>query len=236
VAKFVDLLTSRLDCLKVGVSDFVSRELELKLGSPILTIWNGVTVRDFNRYPSRIRSGDADIYILVLGRLHPVKGHLFLLEAIASVVRRQKISGAHFHIVGSGSLYTSIETRISELGLSGTVVLHGGTSEVEKYYAAADGFLSCSSNEGFGLSVLEAMSYGLPCALSSIEAHKFLAQDTGAIFFDPYKSDDLQEKLVEFIDSFSNRSTIHAISNTSFQRAGDFNVQTQARIFWQSIG
>jgi glycosyltransferase involved in cell wall biosynthesis len=44
----------------------------------------------------------------------------------------------------------------------------GNSNDVRKYYSIADAFTLTSSSETFSLAALEAMAYGLPCALTDV--------------------------------------------------------------------
>lgn len=65
-------------------------------------------------------------------------------------------------IVGDGSCRDDLQSRARELGISGDVVFAGYQREVTRWLQAMDCYLITSDDEGLPLSVLEAMSCGLP--------------------------------------------------------------------------
>ncbi|MET0394948.1 MAG: glycosyltransferase family 4 protein [Chitinophagaceae bacterium] len=72
-------------------------------------------------------------------------------------------------MVGDGELRPAMEQFIQDNGLAGKVVLTGfvNQSQIPHYYAAADFFVMCSGlGETWGLSVNEAMNFGLPVVIS----------------------------------------------------------------------
>ena len=71
-----------------------------------------------------------------------------------------------FKILGDGPLYDEIDNLIKVKGLN-NVKLLGNCKNVYKYLFDADIFLSCSLYEGLPLSILEAMSIGLPIVASN---------------------------------------------------------------------
>ncbi len=114
------------------------------------------------------RSSD-QIAILTVGRLHPRKGQVFIMEALAALPEalRQKVS---FWIVGTGNkrgygtrLRNLAKTMDFEVTFCGDVT----NDELEDLYARASIFSMTSVNfrksvEGFGLVYLEAAAHGLP--------------------------------------------------------------------------
>ncbi len=71
------------------------------------------------------------------------------------------------------------------------VILTGAIEDVETYLRASSLFISASHHEGIPISVLEAASNGIPCALSNIDGHKTLYKDDNFYLFDPKDSNSL---------------------------------------------
>jgi len=67
------------------------------------------------------------------------------------------------HIYGDGLKRDILNNKIKELGLVKHVFLHGNKQDLYKYYLDSSIFLFTSSGEGFGMVLVEAMSYGVPC-------------------------------------------------------------------------
>ena len=65
-------------------------------------------------------------------------------------------------IVGDGPDFNMVNQMIEEQGLKSIVRMVGKSSKVEQYYVTADAFLHTSNYEGFGVVIVEAMSYGVP--------------------------------------------------------------------------
>lgn len=66
-------------------------------------------------------------------------------------------------IVGDGEEKKSLEAKIKELNLESKVKLFSSTKNIEEFYKKAIFFVLTSKYEGFGLVLVEAMSYALPC-------------------------------------------------------------------------
>lgn len=103
---------------------------------------------------------------LFVGGLKRRKNLFFLLEIWRDVVRER--GDARLLVVGSGPLRGRLARHASRLGIADHVVFTGYVPERDKvsYYNLADLLLFPSSMEGFGLTVAEAMSCGLPVVAS----------------------------------------------------------------------
>lgn len=112
---------------------------------------------------------DGRTKILSVCRLSPEKG---LLRCIP-IMRRLRDEGFAFswHIVGDGPCRHAIESAAAELGLAGTVVLHGEKKNPYAYMARSDFLLLPSYHEAAPLVLEEACYLGLP----------ILATDTASV-------------------------------------------------------
>ncbi len=109
------------------------------------------------------------INILTVGRLHPRKGQIFIMEALAALPRdlRSKIS---FWIVGTGKKHgyeSQLREKAEKMDFQVTFFGDVSNQKLESLYAQASIFSMTSvkfrkSVEGFGLVYLEAAAHGLP--------------------------------------------------------------------------
>jgi len=99
-----------------------------------------------------------------VGRFHPAKNHLFLLNIFSEIHKRNPNTA--LLLVGDGELRSSIERQIAELSLKNNVLLLGCRSDIPCILHAADCFLFPSIWEGFGMVAVEAQAAGLPCICS----------------------------------------------------------------------
>ena len=72
--------------------------------------------------------------------------------------------------------------------------------ELEDFYANVDVIVVPSLYEGFGLPVLEAMARGVPVISSDSSSLPEVAGDA-ALYFDPYKPEELADRLVQVVDN-----------------------------------
>jgi glycosyltransferase involved in cell wall biosynthesis len=114
---------------------------------------------------------------MFLGGLKPRKNLDFLLDVWREVVRQAP--GTILLIAGGGPCENALRRRAAELSLTGSVSFSGRIAEADKVrlYNLADVFVSASSLEGFGFTVAEAMSCGLPVVVSACGALPELVGD-----------------------------------------------------------
>jgi phosphatidylinositol alpha-1,6-mannosyltransferase len=123
------------------------------------------------------------------------------------VVRR--VPTARLLVVGSGPEENTLRRAAREHGVSDHVVFTGAVSERDKvsYYNLADVFVSPSSLEGFGLSVAEAMSCGLPVVVARRGALPELVGDgPGAVVCEPAAVEQFADGLVGYLQSPERRA------------------------------
>lgn len=104
--------------------------------------------------------------LVMVGRLAPVKRVDLFLAAIACALRQLPELTAV--VVGDGAERPNLEMRARELGLEGRVRFVGHQVDVAPWLARARALVLSSDSEGLPLSVIEAMTAGLPVVVSDV--------------------------------------------------------------------
>lgn len=112
---------------------------------------------------SYMKSNQRNKIALSIGRMTEAKRQWILIDLWNVIVNKFNITDWKLHIVGDGNLRTSLENKILESNLSQFIKILPPVKDVEKYYSEASFFLLTSLSEGFGMVILEALSFGLPC-------------------------------------------------------------------------
>lgn len=129
--------------------------------------------RNCSNYRGKLRAelglGETTRLIGIVGRLVPIKRHDLLLEAI-SLLKDSKVSGGGFCcvVVGDGELRSALERRAEEMELSEYVRFLGWRRDLETVYADLDCLVLTSDNEGTPVSVIEALSAGVPVVATAV--------------------------------------------------------------------
>jgi glycosyltransferase involved in cell wall biosynthesis len=143
-------------------------------------VQNGVDVK---RVEQDLAAASADAHapgpgltVLTVGRLIPQKDQATLLAAFARIAGRDD----RLVVIGEGPLHAELDAEVGRLGIADRVEMTGlmPRDEVYRRLGSADLFVSPSRGEGLPLSVLEAMTAGLPSVLSDIAPHREIVEDT----------------------------------------------------------
>jgi glycosyltransferase involved in cell wall biosynthesis len=141
----------------------------------IIHIYNGAWPADIRALP-RPKKGFTLLYV---GRLAPLKDHATLLQAVA--LTRAHHPDVQLWIVGDGPLEFSLRRLTFELGLNDCVTFFGEQADVSPFMLSADLFVSSSVTEGLPVSLLEAMSVGLPAVVTDVGGMSEIARLSGAV-------------------------------------------------------
>jgi len=140
--------------------------------------------------------------IVVVSRLLRYKGVHLVLDAVAMLAAMgQEASVA---IIGQGPELSQLEAQAVRLGIQDRVRFEGHVTrhrDVLRMMASGRLFVSASSIEGFGIVLAEAMSLGLPCIASDIDAFREVTGNglVGALFRNG-DARDLADRLMPFLN------------------------------------
>jgi len=213
------------DRVVVG-SEFGKRQLASELGvrtDHVSVVYYGVDPAFVPRPP---RADLLDRYglrghpvVLFFGGLKPRKNLFVLLDVWAPVAAR--LPEARLVIAGGGPLRAGLERRARRLGLEGRVVFTGYVPESEKaaHFNLAEVFLFPSAMEGFGFTVAEAMSSGVPVVASDRGSIPELVADGESGFAcDPATPDRFVERLVLLLGDPALREKLGAVGRERADR------------------
>lgn len=139
-------------------------------------------------------------YILSVGTLQPRKNFVRLVEAFAQFLKKnhQQYSNLELVVVGKkGWLYDEILAAPKKYGIEDRVKFLDFVPDrdLPSLYKNALCFALPSLYEGFGLPVLEAMSYGTPVVVSKTSSLPEIAGDAG-VYVDPQSVESIAQGLL----------------------------------------
>ncbi len=102
----------------------------------------------------------------VLGRLDPIKRFDLVIRAAAPLLDDQ----CRLLIVGDGQIRPELEAEAHRQGVAELVIFAGERHDVGAMLSSLDLFIASSEQEAFGLSVLEALSNGIPALYTTCPA------------------------------------------------------------------
>lgn len=153
---------------------YISKDIQEELlannfpAKKLVHITNSVNVDRFK--PPDNHKDKRSKAICFVGRLEEQKGLDYLIRAMAIV--KEKEHTAKLFVVGDGQMKSYLEALCEQLQLQNRVFLVGVTKDVLTYYQAAHVFVLPSISEGLPLSLLEALSCGLPVIATAIGGNR----------------------------------------------------------------
>ena len=165
--------------------------------------------------------------ILFVGRLHPLKGVNYLIEAMSAIIRKNP--KVKLLLVGDGEERQNLGNLVIDQGLSKCVTFIGQipNEKVSQYMAASDVFVLPSLSEGFGVVNLEAMACGLPIVATNVGGIPEIVKDgENGFLVEPENSVEIAEKVLMLLENDDLRrqisqNNLHKIRNYSWEAAVD---------------
>jgi glycosyltransferase involved in cell wall biosynthesis len=161
-------------------------------------VHNGIEIQDKTEVVDKKKLGITEdgTIVCTVARLHEQKGIPVLVRAIDSVVKRGfKVTAV---VVGDGPLKYEISALIRELNAH--VILAGFQKDVTPFIRAADIFVLPSLWEGFGLAIIEAMSFSKPVIATKVGGiPEILLDGMAGILCPPNDPESLSDTIITMI-------------------------------------
>lgn len=224
-----DILSKLTSKKFIAVSDTVkdvatSKRLVSK--NKIQTIYSGVAIPE---KVTRDISSKRKIKIISIGRLIDSKGFFDLLE-IFNICRENNLN-VELVILGDGPLRGTLENFVIEKGLTNYVTFFGFVDNVQDQLRNADIYVSCSYEEGFGLSLVEAMAYSLPVIAYDIPIFREISGvESSIILVDKSNKIEFAQKIKDLIsipERYSERS-----ENVFYRAKNNFSLDVMIKKYF----
>lgn len=172
-------------------------------------------------------------YFLFVGALKKTKNIPNILKSFYFFLKK---AGENYDLLIAGGdkwLDSDINTIIQELNLKNNIKFLGyiKDKDLPKLYRGAIAYISPSYYEGFGLTLLEAMSCGCPVITSNKGSIPELIQDAG-ILLDPNNCKDLSNAMLDIIKNKHERENL---IKKGVKRAGNFSWQKFTKEVYSEI-
>ena len=142
----------------IAVSEYLKDKMT-KSGlhkNKITLVYNGLEFTKPNARPHK------RLIIGSVGRLHPVKGYDLLINAFALLKNKR----LRLKIAGAGDELNNLKNLAQDVGVADRVEFVGFVKNINEFLDTIDVYVQSSRSEGFGLSVIEAMSQSLPVVVT----------------------------------------------------------------------
>jgi glycosyltransferase involved in cell wall biosynthesis len=156
---------------------------------------------------------DAKIVGSVAG-LKPVKGHRYLLEASAKVMKSD--SRVHLVLVGDGELRDEIAAHAARLGIGARTRMLGHREDSAQLPAAFDVAVLASLSEGLPNTVMEAMAACAPVVATAVGGVPELIKDGETGFLIPPAAPGVMAERIEYALTHAVTSRLIAMRGRQF--------------------
>lgn len=97
---------------------------------------------------------------LTVARLVAQKNHQLMIDGFAQYLKRG--GKGVLVIIGYGQLQDALEQQVRDLGIADRVTFLGGREDIYQFYSASDYFILTSVREGFCISAMNGLAFGMP--------------------------------------------------------------------------
>lgn len=115
-----------------------------------------------------------DFVAVIVARLKPVKGHAYLIEALAQLDDLPRVK---LLVVGDGPLRQELEAQAAQLGVADRVRFAGFRQDIPRVLGSVDCLCMASLSEGLPYAILEGASYARPILATAVGGMATLLQD-----------------------------------------------------------
>ena len=141
----------------------------------IVRVYNGASA--IERVPID-QLGKRGFTLVFVGRLAAVKNLQTLIRAVSIAVKQ--LPDLEFWVVGDGPVRAELEALTADLGITNHVRFWGQRLDTAQFFSAADAFVMSSVSEGLPMSLLQAMSIGVPAIITDVGGMAEVVRLSGA--------------------------------------------------------
>ena len=173
--------------------------------------------------------------VISVGRLEPQKGFDMLIAAWKEI--SQKHPDWVLDIYGDGGLHDVLQNEIVKKNLSDSCTIHKATSRISEKYIESSIYAMSSIYEGFGLVLVEAMSFGIPCVSFDCPygPSDIISNNIDGILVEPNNIDKLADGICSLIEDRERRMEYGKRAKISVERYSAGNIMPKWDELFRSL-
>lgn len=188
--------------------------------SKTTVVYNGIEIPNCN-----ISENNKDYYrFTYIGRIEQIKGIHLLLDAM------KKFSEHGYRvklwIIGDGNYRTQLEKQAKKFNLDNYVKFLGTKRDIGYYLSQTDIFIYPSvCEEVFGISIVEAMSYGVPCISNQVGGiPEIIENGVNGYISEEKTGDAIFNAIINVLDKYEDK-TITEMKKNCLLTARKFSIE-----------
>lgn len=190
-------------CVSKAVQQNVTRYIHIREN---INIFYNFIEDTFFQESKKIYQAGNTLRLVSVGNLKEAKNYGLTLDALHLIQQEHPSVLCTLDIYGAGPLEKELKNKVQSFGLKG-VHFCGAVPKIAEKLPQYDAYLISSSNEGFGLAVVEAMASGLPVLASDLPVLREVTAGH-ALFFKPQDPATLAEHIKSIFDGMVNLSSL----------------------------
>lgn len=196
-----------------------------------IVIYNGIPNNFFETNKNIVKENS--INITYIGRLEKIKGVNLLVEAFEKVLKKNK--NIRLIITGDGNERDNLEKKVKELNIGSFVEFTGRKQNVIPILDISNIFIYPSiCEEGFGISVIEAMSRGcIPITFNKGGLPEIINDGENGIIVNEINSESLAKAIDKVINM--NDEEKNKMSYEAKKRAEDFSIDRTIKLLEETL-
>jgi len=173
------------------------------------------------RLRNKLGFSDNDFILLYIAEFIPRKNHEMLISVISEL--KKEIPNIKVLLPGKGKTLEKIKNYVKQLGLEDVITFLGYRNDISDLCKASDVYCTTSLQEGLPISVIEAMSSGLPLVVSDIRGQNDVVTENRNGFL--FHLNDPKKLITSVLTLYKTPSLLNSIRENNIQDCKKFSVE-----------
>lgn len=212
------LITINKEDYKLAKEKFKAKKVCYVPGVGVDTNKFAGTTADKTKVRQQLGIPENAFLLFSVGELNQNKNHSLVIRALAKLNN----PNIHYMIAGKGDLKEPLEKLSKELGVEKQVHLLGYREDIPVLYKCSDAFVFPSIREGLPVSLMEAMSAGLPVICSRIRGNVDLIEnEKGGLLYSADNAEGFAEGISKVYES---QELYSKMQSENLKKVKDFDI------------